>query len=209
MVWTEITTESGTVMVLRPATGDAPETTISDTNAVANPAEDLSSFQTPGGTRPGRRTPDLPAEQRYPDGAPPHLPGISSFGVYSGFPSTIGFQFVIPTDATVAFRTGFTGLPNVGYLLTPGVEIRFNQTPGTYNVDSAYTFSNLYIGETVKDGPNTQHWGLESGIGYRWIMPDRRGVRWVGAVEFGGRWATESVWPIKPSVRAFWMIAAP
>jgi hypothetical protein len=121
----------------------------------------------------------------------------------------VGFQFVIPTDATIAFRTGFTGLPGIGYLLTPGFEIRFDQTPGTYNIDSGYAFSNLYIGETVEDGPNTSHWGLESGIGYRWIRPDRRGVRWIGAVEFGGRWSTESVWPIKPSVRAFWLIAAP
>ena len=52
-------------------------------------------------------------------------------------------------------------------------------------------------------------WGIENGLGYRWIMPDRRGVRWIAAVEMGGRWSNESVWPIKPSVRAFWMIAAP
>lgn len=205
LVWTEVTTEAGTMMVLRPA---------SDPNAqpgdLVNPSpssdrpEEFSSLHPP--TSPGLspRT----STQPYGSNAPPHLP-VSAFGVYGGFPSAVGFQFVIPTDATLAFRTGFTGLPGIGYLLTPGVELRFNQTPGTYNTDSAYGFSNLYIGETVKDGPNDSHWGLETGIGYRWILPDRRGVRWIAAVEFGGRWTTESTWPTKPSMRAFWMIAAP
>jgi hypothetical protein len=205
MVWTEITTESGTMMVLRPAADADP----SGSDTAAEPGSDVSSLESIGGPRPSLRPTPAYAEPVYPGGAPPHLPGISSFGVYSGFPSTVGFQFAIPTDASVAFRTGFTGLPGIGYLLTPGIELRFGQTAGTYNVDSGYTFSNLYIGETVEDGPNSKHWGLESGIGYRWILPDRRGVRWVAAVEFGGRWTTESAFPTKPSVRAFWMVAAP
>jgi len=208
MVWTEVTTESGTMMVLAPADQSTAPPSNTSAPTEAPRSQDLTAFQPPNRSRPSLEGERYPNVTSNPGGAPPTL-GASSFGVYGGFPSAVGFQFVIPTDATLAFRTGFTGLPGIGYLLTPGVEIRFDQSPGTYNIDSAYAFSNLYIGETVEDGPNTHHWGIENGLGYRWIMPDRRGVRWIAAVEMGGRWSNESVWPIKPSVRAFWMIAAP
>ncbi len=136
------------------------------------------------------------------------IPGITSFGVYGGYSSTAGFQFAIPTDGTLAFRTGLTGFPGIGWLWTPGVELRFGQTPGTYSTDSGYAFSNLYLGETTRDTPNRSHWGLESGIGYRWILPDRRSVRWIAALEVGARWGTESGLPESPTIRAFWMIAS-
>jgi hypothetical protein len=103
---------------------------------------------------------------------------------------------------------GITGFPKLGWLWTPGMELRFGQKRGRLSTDGVYHFSNLYIGQST-NGKDEDLWGAESGFGYRWLLPDRRGVRWIAAVELGGRWTTESGFPDTPSLRAFWMIAAP
>lgn len=172
--------------------GNAATTTVaSETHAMGTPA------QSGGGA------------DRWISSSGQTLPRMSAIGAYGGYPSTVGVQFAAPTDGPIAFRSGLTGMPGVGVLWTPGVELRFGQDWETYSSDAPYAFTNLYLGKEVRSGDDKEHSGLEAGLGYRWLLPDRRGVRWVAAIELGGRWSNDSALPATPSVRAFWMIAAP
>ena len=176
--------------------GTAATTTISsDTHAIGRPDASTSAAS---------------SEEWVPSGGSGRtLPRMSSIGAYGGYPSTVGMQFAAPTDGPIAFRSGLTGMPGVGVLWTPGVELRFGQDWETYSTNSPYAFSNLYLGKEVRSGDDKEHTGLEAGLGYRWLLPDRRGVRWIAAIELGGRWSNDSALPTTPSIRAFWMIAAP
>lgn len=231
MVWKTVTSPSGrTFQVLEAATPEEIENAAREARTAATKSGDDSSAivgvsAAPEGAGPAGSGGDIAmmgdlgrTTGRSSGGNPTALgqwmnqggvPKITSFGVYGGYSSTAGFQLAIPTDATFAFRMGLTGFPGIGWLWTPGVELRFGQTPGAYNTDGVYGFSNLYVGETVSDDPVTKHWGVETGAGYRWILPDRRSVRWIAAIEIGGRWSPDSSAPKTPAVRAFWMIAAP
>ncbi|MEZ4650191.1 MAG: hypothetical protein R3E97_15690 [Candidatus Eisenbacteria bacterium] len=225
MIWKTITTPSGrTFQVLEAATpeeieqaraatpGSAGVTPVSTadpagtTRGAAAENTDLASIADLG-SRPMRRNGNVGPGQPFPGGT--GVSSIAAFGVYGGYSSTAGLQVTVPADGTFAWRMGLTGFPGLGWLWTPGVELRFGQERGTFNTDGVYGFSNLYIGETLHESPDKQHWGMETGAGFRWILPDRRSVRWIAAIELGGRWTTESASPKTPTVRAFWMIAAP
>ena len=223
MVWRTVTSPSGrTFQVLEPASPEEIEQAARDAReaagraadgdsvraAAAGASEDIAMMGDLGTRRSGRGTGGDPSAlgQWMNQGG---VPRITSFGVYGGYASTAGLQLAIPTDATFAFRMGLTGFPGIGWLFTPGVELRFGQEPGTFSTDGVYGFSNLYVGETVSADPVKKHWGVETGGGYRWILPDRRSVRWIAAIEIGGRWSPSSSAPKTPTVRAFWMIAAP
>lgn len=186
--------------IARPAVGDG-------SSPPPVPASDLVMAGELGRPR-GRSGTNLPPRVATPEAAP-YLPPVTAFGVYAGISSIAGIQMTIPTDATLAFRTGLTGFPGAGWLWTPGLELRFAHEPGTFSTDGVYGFTNLYIGETTTDDSVDKHWGAETGAGYRWILPDRRGVRWIAAIELGGRWTPKSSAPKTPTIRAFWMIAAP
>ena len=225
MVWKTITTPSGrTFQVLEAATPEEIEQARRETAQGDNPVTPVSTMGPDGaaktsgangdmasvadlGSRPMGRNGEARPGLHWANGS--GVPSVTAFGVYGGYSSTAGLQMTLPTDGTFAFRMGLTGFPGLGWLWTPGVELRFGQEPGVLNTDGVYGFSNLYIGETVHDDPVSKHWGVETGGGYRWILPDRRSVRWIAAIELGGRWTTESSAPKTPTVRAFWMIAAP
>jgi len=112
---------------------------------------------------------------------------------------------VAPADGRVAFRSGLTGLPNIGILWSPGIEVRLDEIPGTYAVEGTYVFSNLFLGRSYLNGER-DYTGLETGVGYRWPMDDRRGKRWIAALEAGGYWRPESSWPFRPSIRFSWLL---
>jgi len=212
LVWTTMTTPKGhEVRVLRPESTGATTTPPSPSGSELQAQTGLGNSPTPGTPLPRPATaptsPNLSGIETHFDRGG-SVPPVAAFGVYGGYPSAVGFQTVVPTDAPLAFRMGITGFPKLGWLWTPGMEVHFGQKSGRLNTDGAYHFSNLYIGQST-NGKDEDLWGAESGFGYRWLLPDRRGVRWVAAVELGGRWTTESGLPDTPSIRAFWMIAAP
>jgi hypothetical protein len=207
--------------------GPQENTSAADSSALAtqpssaSPA-DRSSAAGAGGSdlsgivRPGQPSPNGGGTLTHPQDAEPglfsevaRLPRITAVGAYGGYPSVAGLQIAVPADGTLAFRSGLTGFPGIGYLFTPGVEIRFGQVPGTYSTNSGYTFANLFLGRENKAGQDKTHKGLEAGLGYRWILPDRRAVRWIGAIEAGAKWTPDSQWPDLPTIRAYWMIASP
>ena len=218
LVWTTMTSPAGReVRVLRPeseaGTSAGSSSVLPAPNGLA--AGDPASSGVPvdrSGTRLDPRTTspstgELSGVRDFFDDPRP-ISAIASFGAYGGYPSAFGFQTAYPTDGTLAVRMGLTGAPKLGWLWTPGYELRFGQRSTGYSSDGVYHFSNLYVGQTTS-GTDEDHWGAESGLGYRWLLPDRRGVRWIAGVELGGRWATGSGWPDTPSARAYWMIAAP
>jgi hypothetical protein len=131
---------------------------------------------------------------------------LTAVGAYAGYPSYGGVQFSAPVDGILAFRSGLTGFPHLGILWTPGIEVRFGQEPGTYNHSGGYGFANMRVGRSTT-GDKHQYFGLESGLGFRWILWDRRGFRWIAACEAGGSWSPASMWPQTASGRIFWMMA--
>ena len=163
-----------------------------DTSQTGVPAQDLSMAIEAG---PPVRVPYVP----------PRLP-LTGIGLFLGYPSTLGIQIAAPADGALAFRSGLTGFPGVGILWTPGVEVRFSQEPGTYSTDSGYGFANLLMSRTFS-GKDKDHVGIEAGLGYRWVLSDRRALRWIGGVEGGGHWDADSIWPDRPSLRILWMVA--
>ncbi len=132
--------------------------------------------------------------------------GRTGVGVYGGFPSIAGLQFVAPVDGRVGFRTGITAAPAVGILWTPGIEVRFRETQGAYAEGGPLVFGNLFLGRTYVDEDKEER-GLEAGVGYRIVMNDVRDLRWFLTAEVGGHWEKGSEWPLRPSARVMWMMA--
>lgn len=150
-----------------------------------------------------------PASSTVRSGPVTPVPGAlpkTATGIYGGYPTWAGAMIVAPADGVAAFRTGFTALPEIGILWTPGIEFRFGQEPGTYAVDSAYAFGNLYLGRSYREQEDRDYTGLECGLGYRWILDDRRGYRWIAALEGGGYWRPSSAWPMRPCLRFSWLL---
>jgi hypothetical protein len=129
----------------------------------------------------------------------------SGIGAYLGFPSLVGLMVTAPVDGVLAFRSGLTGIPGVGILWTPGLEIRFDQERGTYNRDGYYGYGNLFFGR-IYQGSDRETTGFETGFGYRWFFADRGPKRSIVGFEAGGHWDADSAWPDRPSVRVFWMV---
>lgn len=151
-------------------------------------------------------TPSPATVRSVPLRATPGALPKTATGVYGGYPTWAGAMIVAPADGVAAFRTGITGLPEIGILWTPGFEFRFGQEPGTYAVDSAYAFGNLYLGRSYREQEDRDYTGLECGLGYRWIIDDRRGYRWIAALEGGGYWRSSSAWPLRPCLRFSWLL---
>lgn len=102
-------------------------------------------------------------------------------------------------------RFGLTGFPTVGVLFTPGVEYRFGQEPGTIAASGVYAFGNAYLGRSYL-GDERDYAGAEVGLGYRWLIDDRRGMRWIGAIEGGGYWRHDPAQLRRPSLRFLWTL---
>jgi hypothetical protein len=133
------------------------------------------------------------------------LPPNTATGVSIGYPAYPGLFVVAPADGSLAFRSGLTGFPTIGLLWTPGLEYRFGQEPGTLSQNSVYAFGNAFLGRTYLEGER-EYTGVETGLGYRWFIDDRRGVRWVAAVEAGGYWRGDPVKPRRPCLRFLWTL---
>lgn len=147
---------------------------------------------------------ELPGASSSPADPPRRLSKVAS-GVYGGYPSWGGAMIVAPADGPAAFRSGVTGLPNIGILWTPGFELRFDQPSGTFATDGGFFYGNLFLGRSYLN-ERRGYTAMETGLGYRWILSDRRGLRWIGAIEAGGYWRPESAWPYRPSLRAYWLL---
>ena len=134
------------------------------------------------------------------------LPPNTATGVSIGYPAYPGLFVVAPADGPLAFRSGFTGFPTIGLLWTPGLEYRFGQKSGTLSQDGVYTFGNAFLGRTYLDGDQHGYTGAEAGLGFRWLINDRRGVRWIAALEAGGYWRGDPVRPKRPCLRFLWAL---
>jgi hypothetical protein len=146
-------------------------------------------------------------EAPVPDAAEPdRWPSPTGIGIYLGYPSWLGIQWLAPADGPLGFRLGLTGFPGAGALLSPGVEYRLNQEAGTYSKDGTYVCTNLLLGRSLR-GPDHSFVGAEGDIGYRWCLSDRRGPRWIAGMEGGAHWNLHSRWPDHPSFRFYWMLA--
>ncbi len=102
---------------------------------------------------------------------------------------------------------GLTGFPNLGILWTPGIEVRPGQESGTLSTSGPYGFGNLFFGYQ-KGAETEEKRALESGLGYRWFLSDRRGKRWVLGFEAGGYWRSRHALPVRPTVRLIFMLAS-
>jgi hypothetical protein len=145
-----------------------------------------------------------PAESPAADRAlrlPPH----TATGVSIGYPAYPGLFIVAPSDGRLAFRSGLTGFPTIGILLTPGLEYRFGQEAGTLSDNGVYAFGNAFLGRSYLNHER-DYTGMEAGLGFRWPIDDRRGVRWIAAVEAGGYWRGERGRPRHPCLRFIWML---
>lgn len=163
------------------------------------PSKPRETTSAPGASTGGGAV--VPASPR-PRGALPK----AATGVYFGYPSWVGAMIVAPADGVAAFRTGITALPEIGILWTPGVEVRFREVAGTYAVDGPYGYGNLFLGRSWMENRDRDYTGMECGLGYRWILADRRGYRWIAALEGGGYWRSSSAWPMRPSLRFSWLL---
>lgn len=134
------------------------------------------------------------------------LPPNTATGFSIGYPSYPSLFIVTPADGPLAFRSGLIAFPTIGLLWTPGLEYRFGQEPGTLSQNSVYAFGNAFLGRTYLDGDEHEYTGAEAGIGYRWLIDDRRGVRWIAAVEGGGYWHGDPLKPRRPCLRFLWTL---
>ncbi len=134
------------------------------------------------------------------------LPPNTATGVSIGYPAYPGLFVVAPADGPLAFRSGLTGFPTIGLLWTPGLEYRFGQEPGTLSQSGVYAFGNAFLGRSYLDGDGHEYSGAEAGLGFRWLINDRRGVRWIAAVESGGYWRGDPVQPRRLCLRFLWAL---
>lgn len=150
-----------------------------------------------------REKPRLEPERRSDRPLPPR----SAIGLYLGYPSIAGLQVIAPIDGRFGLRNGFTGVPGYAGLWTPGFEVRFSETPGTYATGGFYTYGNLFFQRLLDDKRVERERGAEAGFGWRFALDDVRGIRWLLGVEAGGFWQAHSEWPLRPSVRLNWVAA--
>jgi hypothetical protein len=188
-------------------------------NPVSGASESIAPPSEPTGSQPGvadsladsaraskaRAQADLPPSPPTPDRFL-RLPPNTGTGISIGYPSYPGLFIVAPADGPLAFRAGLTGFPTIGLLWTPGLEYRFGQERGTLSLDGVYAFGNAFLGRSYWDGDQHEYVGAEAGLGFRWLIDDRRGVRWIAAVEAGGYWRGDPVRPRRLSLRFIWTL---
>ncbi len=197
------------------AASAAPDTASAARNPIASgPGGSLSGTSRPAGSpdlartteRPpiGVRGPSGPARGARSTDRSLRLPPNTATGVSLGYPAYPGLFIVAPADGPFAVRSGITGFPTIGLLWTPGVEYRFGQESGTLSQNGIYVFGNAFLGRSYLDSDEREYSGAEAGLGYRWLIDDRRGVRWIAAVETGGYWRGDPVVPRHLCLRFVW-----
>jgi hypothetical protein len=178
----------------------------------AKPAGDASGSDA---SHPGETTTVHPSSAGSSAGSPRRssaadrflrLPPNTATGVSIGYPAYPGLFIVAPADGPFAFRSGLTGFPTIGLLWTPGLEYRFGQERGTISQNGVYVFGNAFLGRSYLDSDEHEYTGAEAGLGFRWLIDDRRGVRWIAGVETGGYWRGDPVKPRRICLRFLWTL---